>query len=223
MAFNNKLSVAVFIVLSLLIVISVIFLIKNLSGRYVLSHGDKPKKWIEEKPDGTKSIDLAKATDGASYIDDSGSQQWHDESFDTVFGYEGLYNGEYFRRHYTDENGIKMMEITPNLDPTNGIIEGIIIEKIKDDDVIAYVFLDEDWKTKVKNTNIVWGKDHEHFKKFNFNELSKGIYMDSVKEDRDRFAEDFKTHFGSLMVGSFTAQDVRDRGRTDGLTIIRII
>ena len=208
------------IIVLIVMVIAGISLIRLMKPTY-----SDPKDWIEQKPDGTKIINLTKATDGASYIDSAGGQQWNDKYVNTAFDYGGLYSGEYFNRYYVNESGFKLMEITPNLKPNNNIIEGIIIEKIiKGDEVTTYIFLDEDWKQKVKGTtNIVWGERYENFREFDFTEISKGIYMDSVKDVKTRFKEDFYFHLGSVMVGNFSYKHVNDKDNTEGLTVIRLI
>ncbi len=196
------------------------FYVNNLEKNY----SDNPHDWINDLGGGVKEIDVEEITDGASLIDGLGSQQWNDGTIDTAFGFEGLYNGEYFIRYYADESEKKLMKITNELNKNNGIIEGFMVGKIEEDYFITYIFLDEDWKLKVNGeTNLVWGTRYENFRKFRFEEINDGIYMDKVKEEKERFSEDFSFHKGNVMVGNFTLEQIEQQDSTEGLFVIRII
>jgi len=210
-------------VLLIIVVIGLVllgFYVDKLKNPY----SDEPSDWVIDKGNGIKEIDVEEVTDGNSFIDGLGSQQWNDGTIDTAFGFEGLYNGEQFIRYYADEFDKKLMTITPKLNENNGIIEGFMIGKIEEDYFITYIFLDEDWKLKVNGeTNIVWGTNYENFRSFRFNEISEGVYMDKIQEDKERFDEDFIFHTGTVMVGNFTREQIKLKNSTEGLFVIRIL
>ncbi len=211
--------------LGALAVAFVIYLIINiLSSPYqdysAQEYSEEPADWIEINQD-VVTVNVTEATEGASYIDEAGGQQWHDGFIDTVFGFDALYSGHYFNEYYIEGNQV-LMRIGPNLEPGNGVVEATMFEKIEDNKVTTYIFLDQDWKDLVGQTNIVWGQDYEYFREFVFSEMSKGIYMDKVEDSRARFSEDFYRHEGGVTVGNFTKKHIED-AITEGLTVVRIV
>ena len=44
-----------------------------------------------------------------------------------------------------------------------------------------------------------------------------------VKEEKERFSEDFSFHKGNVMVGNFTLEQIEQQDSTEGLFVIRII
>jgi len=157
---------------------------------------EDPKDWVEIN-EGKKLISLQKATEGISYEDYFGQQY---ET--TVFSYEGWYTGNYFKREYTDLKGNTIMRITNEMVPSDGIIEGYLIEKIEDKKPRIYIFLDSDWKNALPSTKIHWGKFYQNEKEFTFdNEISKGIYLNIIDDDENRFQNKLALHYGGVYVG----------------------
>ena len=190
---------------SSLVIILLILMIINIPKKEV----SDAKTWIKTK--GTeKEIDIEKATQGSGFIDSIG-QQLRTETIETVFDYEGYYKGNFFRREYTDENKNMKMRISPDMIPNDGIIEAYIIEKIEDNKPIAYIFLDEDWKNNLAITNIFWGRNFEYEKPFVFTKISEGVYMTKIDDDASRFSENYKLHYGGIIIGDLTREDDKDK------------
>jgi hypothetical protein len=134
---------------------------------------------------------------------DSNGLQVRENNIDTVFTYDGFFRGHYFKNEYSERNNV-LMSITSNLNPNDGIINGFIVIKFEGNPVIpvAYVFLDEDWKNNVEETTIFWGKRYENKKEFSFKEVSKGVYMDKIEDDPDRYSNNYTFRYGGVVVGN---------------------
>ncbi len=208
----------IFLLILLLILVGlfVILVIPKDAIKFKPIYSDNPKKWIDTKGP-VKEINIEKATAGAGEIDVIGLQYDDSESgVVTAFVHSGFYHGVYFDEQFVDEEGKILMKITNDMKPNDGVIEGFVIEKIKDGKPIAYVFLDEDWKKKVGKTYIRYGSSFEHEKIFVFNEASKGIYYDFFEDDATRFADDYTVHIGGIIVGDISQEkiDARDKDVT---------
>lgn len=173
-------------------------------------------------PDGTVSINVSEATNGKGYTDRGDNIHYRDEKYWTVFTGYGLYNNELFTNVYKEDDKI-LMQITPNLDPWNGIIEGYMTFKINKtkEELLVNIFLDRDWKNNVKGTtNIIWGKEFQNIKEFGFNEISPGIYMDTiVDKDAYRFEVGYEGPDTNVAVTNATLEDVK-ADRTEGIIVI---
>jgi len=194
------------IIVGLIIIVSslIIYFVPEEEAPY---YSDDPLTWVEDKKE-IKEINIDKVTEGQGYVDFNG-QQLITAEIGTVFSYEGWYDGIYFREWYTDLNGNTLMKITLEMNPNDGIIEGFVVERIIDSKPIIYVFLDNDWKTKLPDTRIYWGKRYQNEKDFEFLEVSSGVYMDKVEDDINRFENNFNLHHGGVYVG-----DLRDDNRS---------
>ena len=202
---NKKIVVIGAVVIAIILVSVIIKLIPTEEAPY---YSDDPATWVDKKPGGIKEVSVDKVTEGDGYIDPIG-QQYETTEIATAFSYEGWYKGEYFRREHV-ANGKVIIRINQEMNPNDGVIEGYIVEKIKDSKPIAYVFLDKDWKDKVQNTKIYWGKKYQNEKEFNFSqEISDGIFMNEIEDDIDRFENNYALHNGGIWVG-----DLKDKGST---------
>ena len=162
---------------------------------------DNPQDWINDKGKGVKEIDVEEATVGAGYIDKNSLQY---ETFDigTAFTFEGWYKGNYFETEYVDENGATKMRISQDMKPFDGIPEGFIIEKIEENKPIAYIFLDNDWRNKIKESIIYWGKGYQNEQPFDFSQQAdKGIYVNMIEDDPNRFQNNYNLKDGGIWVG----------------------
>ena len=192
----------IFLVVGIIIIIGVlaIFLIrptKSIQPYY----SDDPKTWIEDTKEGIKIINVDKVTKGTGYVNFNGLQ-YDNGVIKTVFSSEGWYKGQYFKTQIQDENNKVLMRISEKMNISDGVIEGFIIEKIEDNKPKLYVFVDNDWKNKISNTKIYWGKRYEHEKIFDFsNRISNGIYLNVVEDDNERFSQDYTLHEGGIWVG----------------------
>jgi len=193
----------------IVIIIGILFLIPG------AEYSDEPKDWIDKTKEGIE-IDVVDATKGTGYVDEIG-QQMRDGETITVFDWEGFYQGKHFLNEYKDSQGNILMRISPDMDSNDGIIEGFVMERKENGKFMIYVFLDEDWKNALPETNMFWGSELQKEKKFEFDELRNGIYMSVVEDDPSRFAEDMKIHLGGIIVGDITKEDTEDK------TLIRFI
>jgi len=201
--------------IALIILIITIYLIATPSQ-------DEPEKWIETKQNGVQEINVSKVTRGAGFTNAEGLQ-YDDGKILTAFGYDGMYNGVYFpSQTYFDEMGEPKLKITTDLDSNNGIPEGWIAEYIKGREVTAYIFVDEDWKKQIGDTNIIWGSELQFIKKFVYNPLSTGVYMDSIIDDPARFNEDYTESDGGIVVGNANSQNAL-YDNWEGTTVIRLV
>jgi hypothetical protein len=193
----NIISIVIVIVLVILVV--VLFNVFEPKVDYVYS--DDPTTWIEDKAGGIKEINVDKVTKGEGYVDFNGVQI-NTEEIGTVFGLDGWYNGIYFNEFYVDIEGNIKMKISHDMKPDDGVIEGFIIERLANSIPTIFIFLDEDWKNKIDNTYIYWGRNYQNEKQFDFVEISSGIYMDYVEDDINRFENNYNLHYGGVYVGA---------------------
>jgi hypothetical protein len=181
----------------------------------VIQHSNEPETWIEDGPKDTKIVNVERITKGFGYFTGADMQFKRDDVW-TSFAYDGLYKGEYFTGSYEDK-----IRISQNMDPTDGIMEGIIVEEIVDEVPIVYAFVDQDWRDEMGgSTNILWGFFFDNIKLFNFTEVAPGIYMDTIKDDPERFVGGFNgARRGGVIIGDITPPEVF-QGKTEGITAI---
>ena len=184
-------------------------------------YSDKPEDWIDEKPNGTIEVNFEQVTKGAGTFNEN-NEQYTYALIDTSFGYEGLYEGQYFKRKYYSPDRKILMEITDNLVPGDGIIQGIIVERIDENQPKAFIFIDEDWKNRYGNAvNIIWGEKYQNMKRFEYNEIKDGIYMDQIIDDKNRFLQTYNdVHFGGIVVGNINSDAVQEGNTTGTLMML---
>lgn len=191
---NHKLLILIASILLIIILANIIYYFYSSTEHY----SDNPKKWIDEV-NGSYIIDVEKANEGKGYVDQAGEQQ--NTELNTVFSNEGWYQGNYFQKFY-ELNGKTIMRINNNMTPNDGVIEGYVIEKLENDEIYAYIFLDSDWRKSLPNTEVFWGGNYQNNISFDFsNEISDGIYMIKLKEDMNRFYLNYSIHSGGFYVG----------------------
>lgn len=202
---------AVIILAGAIIIVAVILAVTHLSEKPAVQqqYSDNPADWVKQG-----IIDVEQATKGTSYINEIG-QQYSDSETRTVFETEGYYKGNYFNTEYIDEsNGKTKMRITTAMKPNDGIVDGFMTER-KDKKIgkwVVDIFVDEDWKKQVGQTNIYWGKFYMQNKQFVFNEISPGIYHDQIIDDSNRLLENARMRMFGIIVGDATKED--DAGKT---------
>ena len=84
------------------------------------------------------------------------------------------------------------MRIHQNMNPNDGIIEGFILRKLENNELVFYIFVDEDWKTSLNYTNILWTNDFSqdvNVRKMDFSNSEKGIYIDKVEGNFEWFKQ----------------------------------
>jgi len=185
-------------------------------------YSDNPEDWIDEKPNDTMEVNFEQVTKGAGTFNEI-NEQYKYALIDAVFGFDGIYEGEFFKNKYYGPNGSILMEITKDLVLNDGILQGVIAERIDDAQPIAFIFLDEDWKDKFGNSvNIVWGATYQNSMPFEYVPVANGIYMTPILDDPGRFPFTYNdAHLGGIVVGNVNANDIKE-GKTDGKTIIML-
>ena len=214
---NKKVVIGIIIILLLVITAYCVLRPKE------IVYSDNPRDWIDETPNETIEVNFEQVTKGAGEFNDI-NEEYTDALIETVFGYDGIYEGESFKNKYYDPQTEKViMEITKDMKPNDGILQGVIAERIDNGNPVAFIFLDEDWKNKLgKTVNIVWGAEYQNTKKFEYVSIKEGIYMNQIADDKNRFNEFFdNVHQGGIVVGDVSINDVKE-GNTDGKTIMML-
>ncbi|MBW2977596.1 hypothetical protein KY331_02005 [Candidatus Woesearchaeota archaeon] len=219
----------IFIIAILLILTgAIIFLVRyqppQIGSEYF---AEQPETWIEDRYETPETddveIDIYKATRGKN-IADVGQQDYYTQGDIISFFYTGFYKGNSFSNLYAgdeeklinmtrnkpiqeqikivEENAI--MRIDSKLNPYDGVIDSFILAREEDQRFVFYIFLDEDWKNKVKYTNILWGdnlqnKNAMHLKPFDFSKSENGIYINKIDVDVDW--NNLNPISGGMMVG----------------------
>ncbi len=197
-----------------IVIISLSILIYIQSQPKLIKYTDNPSDWIVDNKNGTKSVDINLVSSGKSFIDSQG-QQYRSGDIKTMFSSYGYYQGNYFDKNYDN-----LMSIDTNMNPNDGIIEGYAVFDIVNDSPTFYIFVDEDWKQKVTPTTIFYGFDHSKNKTFEFNEVSKGIYMDTIVDDKENYDTKYQMHIGSILIGDITHEKIDSK--SENLTMIVI-
>lgn len=220
-----------------LLLLVVIIIVASLSFMFLGSYKPKekneyftlqPKTWIQDEPytddNSDIKINIKKATRNKAVVDLSQEDYFIDGNIISFF-YGGYYKGNGFDTAYVHPLFYNMsatkssqekselakqyvtMKISPEMDPDDGVIEGFVLGKMENSSFVFYVFVDEDWKNKLKYTNIIWGdsfkdKDSLHMQEFDFTKQEKGIYIAKISEDTGWFAQSPRK--GGIMVGEIT-------------------
>jgi len=191
----------------LIIALVVLLLILTFATKQEPSgYSDNPKDWFAQEPNGTVTLDFEKATENRGEYNLNNQQMRIGTQF-VPFEYSGFWKGLPFKIKY-EENKNTLIEITPRMTPNDGILQGIILERYEQGTLVAYIFLDEDWKRAFGNSiTIVYGKEYEKTKSFAWKQVTKGIYFDTVQEDMTRFKANYEYSFGGILVGNIIPQD----------------
>ncbi|MEM2131547.1 MAG: hypothetical protein QXR96_03415 [Candidatus Woesearchaeota archaeon] len=200
-----------------LIIIFIIFLLFGVLSFFLLiKNKENQSNWIEKN-----KINLERATEKRSYQNYIGQQSYE---LDTVFFHEGIYLGKYFKDYYSENNQIKLR--FSELLKKDNIPDAYIFEKKElienEKKLIVYIFLDEDWKNQISETNIIWGNNYQNIKKFSFsekNKVSENIYIEKIEDDKERFSSDYKIHYSGIYVGKITKEQVEKNDFKDSIFI----
>lgn len=162
------------------------------------TYSDKPESWIDNN-----KVAIMEATKDEASVSSTGLDYFSDK-LSTGFTMDGFYDGEYFTGKSFSINDSVVMSIDEDLNPDDNVIDGFILDRFEDDELFSYIFVDDDWKNQVLDSEIVHGKNFENVIKFNFTkQISKGVYMMKIKEDLSRFSNNFNIHNGGVSVGGF--------------------
>ncbi|MFH2028840.1 MAG: hypothetical protein ABIJ08_06890, partial [Nanoarchaeota archaeon] len=97
-----------------------------------------------------------------------------------------------------------------------------IVEDIVDNEVRATLFIDEDFKEKIVPLNIIWGATYTNIKSFEYNVVKKGVYMDTIVDERSRFNEDYSMSKGGVILGNLDLENVNNEDISD-VIFVRIV
>jgi hypothetical protein len=220
---ENKNSMNKKVVIGVIIILFLVIVAYCMLRPTEVVYSDNPEDWIDETPNETLEVNFEQVTKGAGEFNDI-NEEYKDALIDTVFGYDGIYEGEFFKNEYYDLQTEKViMEITNDMNPNDGVLQGVIAERVDNDQPVAFIFLDEDWRNKLgNNVNIVWGADYQNTKQFEYISIKEGVYMNQIADDRSRFGEFYDDiHQGGIVVGDVSITDVKE-GNTDGKTIMML-
>lgn len=243
---NNKNILIIFGII-LLVLLGTILII-SLTGKKEIGYDYftiEPEPWIEEKiltdDDTDVKINVKRASRDKSFY--AGNQQDYNLDGDRIaFFTHSYYKGNHFTNTFLGEGFYNyslalsetelekraqeflIMNIGPDMDPDDGIIDGFILGKLEDDEFVFYIFVDEDWKNNIEYTNIVYGDDFYdestlQMRKFSFEENHNGIYIEKV-EGATWFENDPVT--GGLLVGEVNKKTPSLRPSELNSTFIRI-
>ena len=171
--------------------------------------------WIEQQEEKENfEINITEATEArADYS--LGHQRYidYDGSINSFY-LTGSYMGELFSMTYLDANDRVLMRIYSDLKPSDGVSEGFMLVKREDNELAAYLFVDEDWKIKSKNNiNIIYGEniqDKESLisRRFDFSNNQDGVYIDKVKGNLNWLTEQ-NPILGRLFLGEISLEDIK--------------
>ncbi len=196
----------------IVIIIAVIIFKFSTSKGYVPSEPyftPEPETWISDDRNSEQSgdiiIDVQKATKSLSIFDNR-KQEYYYYGKRIPFFSHGYYKGESFTGIYfdpivynlsegktqveieelIDEN--TLIQILPNMNPEDGVINGFILAKAENESFVFYLFVDQDWRNKIQFTNILWGDDLTDpstlkVRPYDFSEEQDGIYVDKIDYD----------------------------------------
>ncbi len=185
---------------------------------------EEPENWVYDNPstlDEDVKIDVFMATEGKTRLAKS-QQDYFINGDITSFFYQGMFKGNHFKSEYLPKDfsnitkglaisekremadDLALMQITNEFDPDDGIINGFILGKEEDGKVVFYIFVDNDWKSELEFTNIIWGNNFRDIeslneRSFDFSKLEGGVYIDKLETDVDWYKEDVIK--GGIVVG----------------------
>jgi len=212
------------LIFAVILAAAILGLMYALDATKVPEYSNNPKDWLDVDNDLT-SVNMEHATKGKSEFDGK-AQQYDDGIIKTAFDMEGIYkgNGFFAEKYYEqiDEKYIVKMELTTELNSTDGIPQGVMLERFEDGKPIVYIFVDEDWKREFPMLNIVWGKEFQNTRPFRFTPTGKSTYYDKVADDKNRFTNPYYDDitYGGVILTDATQNDILE-GSTD-MTLMRL-
>lgn len=230
---KNKLTIILTITATIAVAIIISYIIINTRPKsYVPYYTDEPETWISNEknydPTDKTIIDIDKMTKSESSIDNT-HQKYIIQGQTESFYYHAYYNGNKFKTEYVDpifynlsygkpiderlelKKQYLKMRISTEITSKDGVIEGLIVAREENKQLVFYIFLDEDWKNSIPDTNIIWGDDLNNknkltIRKFNFDKKEKGVYIERIDKDVDWFA--FSPSKGGILVGGMSLNEV---------------
>lgn len=216
---KKKIVFVVFVSLLLFFLIFAFIGDNDASNKVVLSN-DRAIQYDDD----TFIIPIERLTDDKAYTDPTEDVQYREDGVKTSFPIMGIYKGVRFSKaHYEwHEDGTYdlLMEIGHEMDPKDGVIQGYMVETFENKTPYVYVYLDEDWKKQVKDTNIIWGLNYDIIQKFKWTKVGDGIYMNKIKDDINRFnISNINSRKNGIIVGDLTLADTKTNVNGDWTAI----
>ncbi len=204
---NKALKITLIALSVIVLLVLVLFLYDNIKPKVYTSnyYSEEPEKWVEETPydniEDNYAVNVQKATRGKGSFE-TYKLEYMDSGVNTIF-LRGFYNGTAFTFRINNT-----ISLDNELIPNDGIPEGFILMKKEEEKFNFYIYIDEDWKKKIK-TNILWSDDFEKGiseKQFDFSGGKNGIYIEKI-ENLEWFKKSPRT--GGIYVGDLTKDNYK--------------
>ncbi|MCM2325234.1 MAG: hypothetical protein NDI94_02135 [Candidatus Woesearchaeota archaeon] len=217
---ENKLKLIIGIVAGIFILASAILFIALIEKNTRPIKEDyftaEPEPWVENTPYDNVSnnikINVPRATRQKS-IYEINKQEYFDDQTAILFSHV-IYQGESPEQQYMSGN--ISIKIGPEMDPDDGIMEGFILAKKEEERFAFYLFVDQDWKDKMRYTNVLWSNNFDSGitdRPFNFDKETNGIYIDKVEGTFDWFQKSPRK--GGIYLGEISKTTYESKNLSD--------
>lgn len=143
------------------------------------------------------------------------------KGMDATFQLRGIFRGEGFYSNALYDKEKKLaISIGPNMHPSNHFIEAFIVWDVVDGQPTAYIYVDEEWKTYVGDSWIVWGKDFQKSKKFEWISVADGIYMNKVYDEWSRFDQNLEAKQGGIAIANMNSKEAILQKSEDVIAVV---
>jgi hypothetical protein len=175
-----------------------------------ITFSEKPKDWIKSINQTSSMINTIEATAGKGYYEQKTQYIMYKNSIASL-KYIGYYNGEFFQNEYLKDNHA-ILRVQETLTPNDGTADIFLIQTFEEEKPVIYVFLDNDWKKLIPETNAVWGSEYQYERRLSLQELKPGIYFDKIT-DEERFyklEEGPVQKTGGLLIGNTDSKSFKE-------------
>jgi hypothetical protein len=211
----NKKKITIALALAILVIALVTYAFTasdfNISGRPPESFEPTTTKFANQTKDGYFTIPILNLTDGriervSSQVDYT-VKDLH-SGIDSTFKLRGAVHGKsFYSTAMFDESKNLAISLSPNMHPKNNFIEAFIVWDIVDGQPTAYIYVDEEWKTYVGDSWIIWGKTFQKSRQFEWTSIGDGIYMNKVYDEWSRFDENLEAQEGGIAITNMNSKD----------------
>ena len=157
-------------------------------------------------------IDIETETDSRATPQGTDAIDYSDGKYLTQFVLIGLYNGTVFFDQMVDDRYRVLMQFSYNPNPDDGVIEGCFMPEIVGDEFVVSVYVDEDFRKRFPDANLIWGSYYENTRKFDYSEeIIEGVYVDTIVDSHlERFHVGYEGPDANVYVGSADAEDAKN-------------
>lgn len=158
------------------------------------------------------TIDIETETDSRAIPQGTDAIDYSDGEYLTQFVLIGLYNGTVFFDQMVDDKYRVLMQFSYNPDPDDGVIEGCFMPEIIGDEFVVSIYVDEDFRKRFPDANLIWGPYYENVRKFDYSkEVTDGIYVDMITDSHlERFHVGYDGPDANVYVGSASLENAQD-------------